>query len=99
MAMPPPPREPFRPERVVVPPSAGSADTQWVINDIQVVHIITEPILREMYAARGERVVGRKIRQMRRRYVHNFGGKLAHAGVKRLRRHRVKHRMLKGNHL
>jgi hypothetical protein len=44
----------------------------WTIGSIGVVPIVAPCILCDLYTHRGRRVVGRKIRQMRRRFRRNF---------------------------
>jgi Na+-transporting methylmalonyl-CoA/oxaloacetate decarboxylase beta subunit len=62
----------LRPERAFVAPRAAGAPADWTIGSISVVPIVDPCILRDLYAHRGRRVVGRKIRQMRRRFRRNF---------------------------
>lgn len=63
----------YRPERIFVVSDPGEEPIQWEIKCVRVVHIVDSCILRKAYAHRGRRVVGRKIRQMRRRFRRAFG--------------------------
>lgn len=62
----------YRPEQIVVVSDPGEEPIRWEILCVRVVHIIDPCILRKIYAHRGRRVVGRKIRQMRRRFRRAF---------------------------
>lgn len=73
----PPQKIAFRLERVLTTPAFPPAP-DWIVRDIKIVSIIDPCILRNMYADRGRRVIGRKIRQMRRRFRRNFDPAYAH---------------------
>lgn len=62
----------YRPERIFVVSDPGEEPIHWEIRCIRVVHIIDRAFLCKAYAHRGRRVVGRKIRQMRRRFRRAF---------------------------
>lgn len=63
----------YRPERVFTTTEVRPDLGEWTIEMMPPVHIIDPSILRRAYAHRGRRVVGRKIRQMRRRFRRAFG--------------------------
>jgi len=67
----------FKPVRVFIKPGDGD-ERDWVINDIQVVHLVAEQLLKEAYADR--RKAGRKIRQQRRKIRRLNAGTYEHPG-------------------
>ena len=84
----------FHPERVIIETATATATatattaSEWTVNfaEPMVVSILDPSIVREIYADRGPRVIGRVIRQYRRKLWRYFGGELAGVGQKQLRR-------------
>jgi hypothetical protein len=75
----------YGPERVFISGADAATAAPWTVHFAEPVSIIDAQLVREIYAHRGRRVVGRMLRQNRRKLQRCFGGELASTGTKHLR--------------